>query len=79
MDGGRDHEEELFKIINEGAAHDGGGDDGGAEDGSEFLNDAGEGMEIEARDEARDEEQTSDHSDDGSYNVGPLTKSDEVY
>jgi hypothetical protein len=42
MDGGRDHEEELFKMINEGAAPDGGGDNGGAEDALEFLNDAGE-------------------------------------
>ncbi len=55
MDSGRDREEELFDIIHGGEAHDGGGDDGGeddvgAEDGSEFLNDAGEGMEIEARD-----------------------------
>ena len=75
MDGGRDHEEELFQIINKGAAPDGGEDNGGAEDGSEFLNDAGEGMEIEARDEM----QTSDHYDDGSYNVGPLMNSGEVY
>ena len=65
--GGRDDEEELFKIIQEGEAHDDGGDDGGAEDGSQFLNDAGEGMELEARDEG----QTS--------NVGALTKSGEVY
>jgi hypothetical protein len=28
MKGGRDHEEELFQIINEGAAPDGGQDDG---------------------------------------------------
>ena len=85
MDSGRDREEELFDIIHGGEAHDGGGDDVGADDGggddvgaddgggddvgaeddSEFLNDAGEGMEIEAR--------------DGSHNVGPLTKSGEVY
>jgi hypothetical protein len=52
MDGGRDLEEELFKIINEGAAPDGGGDNVGAKDDSEFLNDAGDGMEIEERDEA---------------------------
>ena len=65
MDSGRDREEELIDIIHGGEAHDGGGDDVGAEDDSEFLNDAGEGMEIEAR--------------DGSHNVGPLTKSGEVY
>jgi hypothetical protein len=67
MDGGRDGEEDLFEIIKEGVAHDSGGDDGGSEDGSEFLNDAGEGMEIEATDEA----QPSHDCDDGSYNVGP--------
>jgi hypothetical protein len=75
MDNGIDREEELFEIIHGGEAHDGGGDDVGsdhgggddvrAENGSEFLNDGGEGMEIEAR--------------DGSHNVGPLTKSDELY
>jgi hypothetical protein len=75
MDDRRDHEEELFKIINEGVAHDGGGEDGGAEDGSKFLDDAGEGTEIEARDDV----QTSDDCDDFSYNVGPLMKSSEVY
>jgi hypothetical protein len=68
MDPGRDCEEELFDIIHGDEAHDGGGDDVGAndgggddvevEDGSEFLNDAGEGMEIEAR--------------DSSHNVRPL-------
>jgi hypothetical protein len=44
MDSGRDHEEELFQIINEVAAP-----DSGEDDGSEFLNDASEGMEIEVR------------------------------
>jgi hypothetical protein len=53
MNGGRDREEELFEIIHGGGAHDGGGDEGGAEDVSEFLNDAGEQMELEARDEAQ--------------------------
>jgi len=75
MDGGRDREEELFEIIHGGGAHDGGADDGGAEDGSQFLNESGEGMELERIDEA----QTSIDCDDGSQNVGPLTKSGEVY
>ena len=42
MDGSRDREEELFEII-----HGSGADDGGAEDGSQFLNESGEGMELE--------------------------------
>jgi hypothetical protein len=67
---GRDREEELFKIIEGGEAH-----DGGAEDGSQFLNESGEGMELEPRHEA----QTSTDCDDGSQNVGPLTIYGEVY
>jgi hypothetical protein len=46
MDGGRDHEEEMFGIIKEGAAPDGGRDNVGAEDGLEFINDVDERMEI---------------------------------
>jgi hypothetical protein len=65
--GGRDDEEEMFKIIQESEAHDDSGDDCGAEDGSQFLNDAGEGMELEARDEGQ------------TRNVGALTKSSEIY
>jgi hypothetical protein len=65
--GGRGDEEELFKITQESGAHDDGGDDGGSEDGSQFLNNAGEGMELEARDEGQ------------TRNVGALTKSSEIY
>jgi hypothetical protein len=72
--GGRDGEEEVLDIIHRGA-HDGGADDGGPDDGSQYLNESGEGMELERRDEA----QTSTDCDDGSQNVGPLTKSGEVY
>jgi hypothetical protein len=68
MDGGRDHEEAMFEIINEGAAADGGRDNVGAEDGLEFINDAGERMEIYPIDEA----ETSDHCDDRSYNIGKV-------
>ena len=66
---GRDREEEVFDIIRR--------PEGGAEDGgSEFLNDFGDGMEVEQRDEA----QTSIDCDDDSQNVGPaLTKSGKVY
>jgi hypothetical protein len=53
MDSGRDREEELFEIIHGGGEHDGGGDEGGAENVSELLNNAGERIELEARDEAQ--------------------------
>jgi len=64
MDGGRDEQAEqvLFDLINEG----------GEDDGSQFLNDSGEGMELERRDEGQT-------SNDDEENVGPLTKSSEVY
>ena len=45
---------------------------GGEDDGSEFLNDSGEGMELERRDEGQT-------NNDDEENVGPLTKSGEVY
>jgi hypothetical protein len=63
MDGGRDHEEELFQTINEGAAP-----DGEEDDNSEFLHGAGERIEIEVR----DEEETSYHCDDVSGDMMAL-------
>ena len=71
---GRDGEQEVLDIINKGGAHDGGADDGGGDDGSQFLNDSGEGMELENVE--RRELQTSTDCDE---NVGPLTKFGEVY
>ena len=44
----------------------------GEDDGSEFLNVFGEGMELERRDEGQT-------NNDDEENVGPLTKSGEVY
>ena len=62
MDGcDRDDEQAIFDLIA-----------GGGDDGSQFLNDSGEGIDLEQR----DERQTSN---DGEENVGPLTKSGEVY
>ena len=73
---GRDGEQEVLDIINEGGAHDGGADDGGSDDGSQFRNESGEGMELERRDEA----QTSFNCDDDSQSIGlALKKSGEVY
>jgi hypothetical protein len=66
----------MYTLIHGSGVGDGGAEDGGAGDGSKFLNESGEGMEVEQRDEA----QTSTDCDDGSQNVGPtLTKSGEVY
>jgi len=45
---------------------------GGEDEGSEFLNDSSEGMELERRDEGQT-------NNDDEENVGPLTKSGEVY
>ena len=56
---GRDHEEEIFDIIRQ---PEGGAENGGAEDGSQFLNESGEGLELERRDAA----QTSFNCDDDS-------------
>ena len=70
MDRGRDEQAEqaLLDLIA------GGEDDEGQtnNDGSEFLNDSGEGMELERRDEGQT-------NNDDEENVGPLTKSGEVY
>ena len=65
MDRGRDEQAEqaLLDLIA-----------GGEDDGSEFLNDSGEGMELENVEGL--ELQTSTDCDE---NVGPLTKSGEVY
>jgi hypothetical protein len=64
MDDGRDEQAEqtLLDLIA----------DGGEDDGSQFLNDSGEGMELERGDEGQT-------NDDDEENVGPLTKSSEVY
>jgi hypothetical protein len=56
-----EHEQAIFDLIA-----------GGGDDGSQFLNDSGEGIELERRDEGQT-------SNDGEENVGPLTKSGEVY
>ena len=71
---GRDNQEDIFDIIwqPEGGAEAGGAEAGLEFDGSEFLNEDGDGMELDRRDEAH----TSSESDDGSQNVGP---SAEVY
>ena len=63
MDRGRDEQAEqaLLDLIA-----------GGEDDGSEFLNDSGEGMELERRDEGQ-------KNNDNEENIGPLTKSGEVY
>ena len=60
--GGRDGEDDIFDIIRSG----------GEDDGSQFLNDSGEGLEIERTDEGQT-------SNDGEENVGAITKSGEVY
>ena len=63
MDRGRDEQAEqaLLDLIA-----------GGEDDGSEFLNDSGEGMVVERRDEGQT-------NNDDEENVGALTKSGEVY
>lgn len=66
----RDHEEDIFAIIRQ---PEGGAEVGGAEDGSQFLNESGEGMELERR----DEEQTSIECDDDSQ-IGGHPQSGEV-
>ena len=45
---------------------------GGEDDGSQFMNDSGEGMELVRIDEW-------ETNNDDEENVGPLTKSGEVY
>jgi hypothetical protein len=44
---GREGEDEMYALVQEGGA-----EDGGARDGSKFLNESGEGMEVE-RNEAQ--------------------------
>ena len=77
---GRECEEDLFEIIRhtEGGAPEGGAEDEGPiTDGSEWLNETGDGIEPEQRDEA---ETSVDCDDVDSHNVGPaVTKSGEVY
>ena len=61
-----EYEEQMRQIIYEGAhaGEDAGGDDAGGDDfSSQFLNDVGEGVEVQ---QSRD-------------NEGPLTNSGEVY
>ena len=69
---GRQNEEEVFEIIRqpEGEAENGGGEEAaGDEYGySEFLNEFGDGMEVEQQ---GNEDQTSIDCDDGSENGGP--------
>jgi len=60
-DRGRDDEQAIFDLIA-----------GGEDDGSQFLNDSGDGLELEPIDEGQT-------NNDGEENVGPLTKSGEVY
>jgi hypothetical protein len=71
MDAGdRDNEQAIFDLIIAG-----GGDDSldrDADDGSQFLNESGVGMELESTDGGQT-------NNDGEENVGPLTKSGEVY
>ena len=64
---GREGEEEMLNMINNGSDC-GGSDDGEPDDGSQYLNESGYGIE-----------QTSTDCADGSRDVGPLTKSGEVY
>ena len=61
---GRYREDDMFNIIR--------GQDHVHDDGSQFLNDSGEGLEIERMDEGQT-------SNDGEENVGSITKSGEVY
>ena len=68
MDRARDDEQAeqaLFDII-------AGGGGAGEDDGSQFLNDSGEGVGLESREEGQT-------NNDDEENVGPLTMSGEVY
>ena len=60
----RDNEEDIFAIVRQS--------DTGAEDGSQFLNESGQGMEVE------NEAQTSHGCDDNSQTSGHPPSS-EVY
>ena len=72
--GCRDHEEDMFALIRqpEGGAEVAGAEDIGTEDGSQFLNESGQGMEVE------NEEQTS-HECDGDSKTSGHPPSGEVY
>jgi hypothetical protein len=68
---GREGEEQMYALIQEG-----GSGDGGEGDSFEFLNESGLGMEVERPHEA----QTRIDCDDGSQEIGPaLMKFSEVY
>ena len=60
----RENEEDLFNIIRT--------NDGEEDDPSQFLNDSGDGLELEPIDEGQT-------NNDGKENVGSVTKSGEVY
>ena len=66
----RDNEEDIFAIVRQSEVD--GAEDIGAEDGSQFLNESGQGMEVE------NEAQTSHECDDDSENGGH-PPSGEVY
>ena len=66
----RDNEENIFAIVRQSEV--GGAEDIGAEDGSQFLNESGQGMEVE------DEAQMSIECDDDSQ-IGGHPQSGEVY
>ena len=70
----RDHEEEMFALIRqpEGGAEVAGAEDIVAEDGSQFLNESGQGMEME------NEAQISIECDDDSQFDGH-PQSGEIY
>ena len=66
----RDHEEDMFALIWQPEV--GGAEDIGAEDGSQFLNESGQGMEVE------DKAQISIECDDDSQ-IGGHPQSGKVY
>ena len=68
MDRARDDEQAEQTIMDLIACGGGAGED----DGSQYLNESGEGMELERRDEGQT-------NNDDEENVGALTKSGEVY
>ena len=66
-DSGRYHEEDIFDIIRSSQNQ-----EDEPDDGSQFLNDSGDGLELEPIDEGQT-------NNDGEENVGSVTKSGEVY
>ena len=68
MDRARDDEQAEQAIMDLIACGGGAGED----DSSQYLNESREGMELEPRDEGQT-------NNDDEENVGPLTKSGEVY